>query len=43
MAERFLDREGERDRRRRYRGEGYYGDYGFREGRDREPEYARRD
>lgn len=38
MAERFWDREGEWDRRR-YRGEGYYG---FREDRDREPEYARR-
>jgi hypothetical protein len=41
MAERFWDREGDWERGRRYRGEGYYGGYyGYPE--DREREYARR-
>jgi BON domain len=41
MAERFWDREGDWERGRRYRGEGYYGGYyGYPEARERE--YPRR-
>jgi hypothetical protein len=41
MAERFRDREGDWERGRRYRGEGYYGEYDG-DPEDRERGYARR-